>query len=61
MVVPRTMSCFDLHQKYPAACRYAVGLDDRSTGTLLLSLSTIVGTKISSPPWVSFQSAPTPE
>jgi hypothetical protein len=51
------MNRFDLHHKHPAACLYAVGLDDRSTGTLLLSLSTIVGTKISNPPWVNFQSA----
>ncbi|WP_324741257.1 DUF6957 family protein [Pseudomonas veronii] len=27
------------------------------TGTLLLSLSTIAGAKISNPPWVNFQSA----
>ncbi|WP_150641967.1 hypothetical protein [Pseudomonas fluorescens] len=39
------MNRFDLHHKHPAACLYAVGLDDRSTGTLLLSLSTIAGAK----------------
>ncbi|NWE23087.1 hypothetical protein [Pseudomonas sp. P7548] len=51
------MNRFDLHHKHPAACLYAVGLDDRSTGTLLLSLFTIAGTKNSNPPWVNFQSA----
>ena len=56
-MVSRTMNRFDLHHKHPAACLYAVGLDDRSTGTLLLSLFTIAGTKNSNPPWVNFQSA----
>ncbi|WPN58060.1 hypothetical protein [Pseudomonas sp. P9_31] len=51
------MNRFDLHHKHPAACLYAVGLDDRSTGTLLLSLFTIAGTKNSNPPWVNCQSA----
>ncbi|WP_421527352.1 hypothetical protein, partial [Pseudomonas brenneri] len=32
-------------------------LDASSTGTLLLSLSTIAGAKISNPSWVIFQSA----
>ncbi|WP_256579752.1 diguanylate cyclase domain-containing protein, partial [Pseudomonas sp. K2I15] len=32
-------------------------LDASSTRTLLLSLSTIAGTKISNPSWVNFQSA----
>ncbi|WP_218586033.1 hypothetical protein, partial [Pseudomonas sp. 18058] len=32
-------------------------LDEPSSGTRLLSLSTIAGTKISNPPWVNFQSA----
>jgi len=36
---------------------HAVGLDASSTETLLLSLSTIAGTKISNPPWAIFQSA----
>jgi hypothetical protein len=57
MMVPRTMSRFDLHQKYPAACLHAVGLDASSSGTRLLSLSTIADAKISNPPWVNFQSA----
>ncbi|WP_148053203.1 hypothetical protein [Pseudomonas frederiksbergensis] len=39
------MNRFVLLHKHPAACLYAVGLDDRSTGTLLLSLFTIAGTK----------------
>ena len=56
-MVSRTMNHFDLQHKYPAACLYAVGLDDRSTGTLLLSLFTINGTKNSNRPWVNFQSA----
>ena len=56
-MVSRTMNRSDLHHKHPAACLYAVGLDDRSTGTLLLSLFTIAGTKNSNPPWVNFQSA----
>jgi hypothetical protein len=47
-MVSRTMSRFDLH---------AVGPDASSIKTLLLSLSTIAGTKISNPPWVNFQSA----
>ena len=51
------MSCFDLHRKYPAACPHAVGLNASSTGTRLLSLSTIADAKISNPPWVNFQSA----
>jgi hypothetical protein len=51
------MSRFDLRHKYPAACLHAVGLDASSTGTLLLSLSTIAEAKISNPPWVNFQSA----
>ena len=49
--------CFDLHRKYPAACPHAVGLNASSTGTRLLSLSTIVDAKIINPPWVNFQSA----
>ena len=44
-MISRTMNRFDLHRKHPAACRYAVGPDDSSTGTLLLSLFTIAGTK----------------
>lgn len=56
-MISRTMNRSDLHHKHPAACRYAMGLDDRSIGTLLLSLSTTAGTKISNPPWVNFQSA----
>ncbi|MCQ3023283.1 hypothetical protein NLO85_22580, partial [Pseudomonas savastanoi] len=32
-------------------------LDASSIGTLLLSLSTIAGAKISNPSWVNFQSA----
>jgi len=61
------MSRFDPYHKCPAACLHATGLDASSTGTLLLSLSTIAGAKISNPSWgifqsagwVSFQSAPT--
>ncbi|WP_204377649.1 hypothetical protein, partial [Pseudomonas amygdali] len=68
-MISRTMSHFDPHHKYPAACIHAVGLDASSIGTLLLSLSTIAGTEISNPSWVnfqsagwvSFQSAPTPK
>ena len=56
-MVLRTMSRFDLHRKHPSACLHAVGPDASSTRTLLLSLSTIAGTKISNPPWVNFQSA----
>jgi hypothetical protein len=56
-MVSRTMNRFDLHRKHPAACLHAVGLDEPSSGTRLLSLSTIAGTKISNPPWVNFQSA----
>ena len=56
-MVSRSMNRFDLHHKHPAAYLYAVGFDDRSTGTLLLSLFTIAGTKNSNPPWVNFQSA----
>jgi len=56
-MVSRTMKRFDLHSKYPTACLHAVGPDASSTGALLLSLSTIAGTKISNPPWVNFQSA----
>ena len=56
-MVSRTMNRFDLHRKHPAACLHAVGLDASSTRTLLLSLSTIAGAKISNPPWVNFQSA----
>ncbi|PWY40277.1 hypothetical protein DK261_17385 [Pseudomonas sp. RW409] len=33
------------------------GLMPLLTGTVLLSLSTIAGAKISNPPWVNFQSA----
>jgi hypothetical protein len=51
------MRRFDLHRKHPSACLHAVGPDAYSTKTLLLSLSTIAGTKISNPPWVNFQSA----
>jgi len=51
------MSCSDQHRKYPAACPHAVGLSASSTGTRLLSLSTIADAKISNPPWVNFQSA----
>ncbi len=51
------MNRFDLHHKHPAACLHAVGPDASSTRTLLLSLSTIAGTKISNPSWVNFQSA----
>ena len=39
------MSCFDPHRKYPAACPHAVGLNASSTGTRLLSLSTIADAK----------------
>ncbi|WP_141234636.1 hypothetical protein, partial [Pseudomonas savastanoi] len=39
------------------ALLHAVGLDASSIGTLLLSLSTIAGAKISNPSWVNFQSA----
>ncbi|WP_139110479.1 hypothetical protein, partial [Pseudomonas syringae] len=39
------------------ALLHAVGLDASSIGTLLLSLSTIAGAKISNPSWVIFQSA----
>jgi ERCC4-type nuclease len=53
------MSRFDLHRKHPSACLHAVGPDASSTKTLLLSLSTIAGTKISNLPWVNFHSAPT--
>ncbi len=56
-MVSRTMSRFDLHRKHPSACLHAVGPDASSIKTLLLSLSTIAGTKISNPPWVNFQSA----
>jgi hypothetical protein len=56
-MVSRTMNRFDLHRKHPAACLHAVGPDASSTRTLLLSLSTIAGAKISNPPWVNFQSA----
>lgn len=56
-MVSRTMKRFDLHRKHPSACLHAVGPDASSTRTLLLSLSTIAGTKISNPPWVNFQSA----
>ena len=56
-MVSRTMKRFDLHSKYPTACLHAGGPDASSTGALLLSLSTIAGTKISNPPWVNFQSA----
>ena len=56
-MVSRTMSRFDLHRKHPSACLHAVGPDAASIKTLLLSLSTIAGTKISNPPWVNFQSA----
>jgi hypothetical protein len=56
-MVSRTMRRFDLHRKHPSACLHAVGPDAYSTKTLLLSLSTIAGTKISNPPWVNFQSA----
>ncbi|WP_223810652.1 hypothetical protein, partial [Pseudomonas coronafaciens] len=56
-MISRTMSHFDPHHKYPAACIHAVGLDASSIGTLLLSLSTIAGTEISNPSWVNFQSA----
>ncbi|WP_421527622.1 hypothetical protein, partial [Pseudomonas brenneri] len=51
------MNRFDPHHKCSAACLHAVGLDASSTGTLLLSLSTIAGAKISNPSWVIFQSA----
>ncbi|WP_339434342.1 MULTISPECIES: hypothetical protein, partial [unclassified Pseudomonas] len=51
------MNRFDLHRKHPAACLHAVGPDASSTGTLLLSLSTIAVAKISNPSWVIFQSA----
>ncbi|WP_218570186.1 hypothetical protein, partial [Pseudomonas sp. F01002] len=51
------MSSFDPLHNCPAACIHAVGLDASSTRTLLLSLSTIAGTKISNPSWVIFQSA----
>lgn len=56
-MVSRTMNRFELHRKHPSACVHAVGPDASSTKTLLLSLSTIAGTKISNPPWVNFQSA----
>ena len=55
-MVSRTMSRFDPHHKCPAACLHAVGPDASSTGTLLLSLSTIAGAKVSNPSWVNFPS-----
>ena len=39
------MSRFDPYHKYPTACLHTVGLDASSTGTLLLSLSTIAEAK----------------
>ena len=45
-MVSRTMTRFDSHHKHPTACLHAVGPDASSTRTLLLSLSTIAGTKI---------------
>ncbi len=56
-MISRTISRFDPRHKRPAACLHAVGLDASSTRTLLLSLSTIAGAKISNPSWVNFQSA----
>jgi hypothetical protein len=56
-MISRTISRFDPLHKRPAACLHAVGPDASSTRALLLSLSTIAGTKIGNPSWVNFQSA----
>jgi len=56
-MISRTISRFDPRHKRPAACLHVAGLDASSTGSQLLSLSTIAGAKISNPSWVIFQSA----